>query len=1110
MHEIKTFGGVEVRSPSGDVKSFRSRKHVGLLIYLRSSPRRVHLRERLVDLFWRSEPSLARHSLSQALYDLRSTLGQVVSNCPGDAVRIEADRLVFDVEELERAVKRGELPKAVDLYSGPFAPDLDRAGTEEFEHWLEGERGRLSVLGQTALRQFLEYADNRGEWGEMCSAALRLIRMNPLDETAHRALMRGLWLHGDQTSALEHFGEVRERLDDELPDGVSQETLELVRRIEGSRPQTFPGAGSAEKVPPLVGRESEVEALAEFADLPDDVSDTLLITGEAGIGKTRLIGELRKLLTLQGHSILQSQCYAAEAEVAYGPVLDGLRDITHNLSDLPGSARYRELGRLFPAVRHDEEEEAVRIPADGQSARRRLFEEIADVLRRYGQERSVVWIIEDIHCIDGASSALLHYLARRLASEPFRLVLTARTDSEQNEAARTLLTDDHFIENSRELTVSPLGREAVEELVEAVRGEEAATPPIVDRIASLSGGNPFYAVELARLSLQSADTLEGEGLFRGHLKTVLQTRLYGLPFESVRILEAVAILGVHAEPQYILDLCGLTWSELSKHFDSLRSRGILKETGRTVFYTHDIMREFVREHVGLVRRSAFHLKAGELLAGNRSVAPSTIARHFKNGGDSLRAFEYAIKAVKTASSQDAFIKAREMAELALNVATTAEEELQALEAYVEATRMAGQLEETRHGLKRILSRLSPSQDTDRWWKYSYALLDVLLDLSLWQPATEHLNTLKSHLQFLPIDSRPEVAELQLGGAELSLAVKSKSDHNIEHVVSGLVAQLRNNAEGLPTKCVFNANYSLAGYAAFYNSARKATAYLQRILQLENELVPEQRIKAQLFLGAIYIKLGDWDKAEHNLAAALKLTGSVHDIVNESAAWNNMGCLHLALGNWREAQNCFGKAIDLQEVSDDTSLSTRLHSDINIANTLFYKGEARKAHLKYKECLKFVDERGLQEFKPEVVACIGLTSLQAADVDTAVQCTRFIEIISEEDLKGIQERYKLDWLKYYMGRRTPYELELSSLGEVANEIESTDVVSSLKLRWLEALIDENETKKSVLSEALQEKGLKWFVGFSRRWLQSAESKTKNGGAGMTSAQGMELLDYAGTL
>lgn len=1094
MHRITTFGGVQVHDDDGELQSFRSRKHVALLVYLRSNPRRVHLRENVARMFWETDSSLARHSLSQALYDIRSTLGQVVSNVPGDALRIESDRLAFDVGELERAIKSGDLPTAVDLYTAPFAPDLDRAGTGEFERWLERERSRLAVLGQSALRQYLTYADKHGEWGEMCSAALRLIRMNPLDEEAHRALMRGLWLHGDQTSALEHFHEVRERLEGELPEGLSEETLELVRRIEGSRPQASRGEEVRDRMIPLVGRQQELSVLARFAEEAATEPDSLIIEGEAGIGKTRLVEELENLLILEGHVVLTSQCYAAEAEVAYGPVLDGLREIAEQVGAYTDPSRYLELGRLFPNTGAFPSPEA---PADGQSARRRLFEEIADMLRRHTarESRSIIWILEDVHNVDGASSALLHYLARRLVGEPFRLVLTSRPENEQKESARQLLSEECFVEHGRRCEVGPLSSEAVRKLVAAVTGEPEPDPSVVERVNNLSGGNPFYAVEVLRLDPDLSSSADMSRLFKGRLRAVLRSRVQGLPSEAVRVLEAVSVLGSHARPGHVVKICGFRWPDFARYCDDLISHDILREAGQSLEFSHEIVREFIYTNIGLVTRSALHLQAGEILASTGQGSSSRIARHFWVGGDSFRAFEYAIQAARIAQAKAGFSEATEMATLALEVASSGEQRVKALEAYVEASRASGLLEDARAGIRQITEALEPTDTPDLWLEYQFQRIEILLDLANWDAAERVISELRRSLNTEDFGTDKMLAPFRLNYLDLSLSVRSNLDRRADAVAATLEKVLSTAEASLPINYVAEANYSLAGYAAFYQSAEKAKDYLLSITERDEYLTSEQRIRNLLFLGGIYTKMGEWDKAKYNLESALDLTTSRHDVVDESAVWNNLGCMFLEMGEWRDAERCFSKAVTLQQVAGST-LATRLHSDVNMANILFYRGEPRRANKAYRECFEFLQGRSLDSFKPEISACVGLTALQCGDLDTALSCGEYLKAVSDNELRGIQERYKIDWLLAFLANRLDEGFSARDLSRVVRQIESTDLIGALKLRWIASLINGLEESQELLGKELRRKGLFWFMAFSRRWLKSADCQLHQRPTGST--------------
>jgi len=149
------------------------------------SSRRMFRREQLTTLFWSSAPERARHSLSQAVYDLRSHLNGALVRGSGEQLAIDDSGLSFDAIEFETAVKEGRLSEAIHLYRGPFAQNLTGAGTAEFDRWVETERTRLDRLAEVALRRYTSECESKGRWGEMCVAAMRLTDMTPLDEEAH-------------------------------------------------------------------------------------------------------------------------------------------------------------------------------------------------------------------------------------------------------------------------------------------------------------------------------------------------------------------------------------------------------------------------------------------------------------------------------------------------------------------------------------------------------------------------------------------------------------------------------------------------------------------------------------------------------------------------------------------------------------------------------------------------------------------------------------------------------------------------------------------------------------------------------------------------------------
>ena len=138
-YRLRTLGRTRIRSEAGSEIELRSAKHTALFLYLNAESRRNHLRSELCEMFWTTERSRARHSLSQALYDIRNRVGSVLATS-GEGVTLDAPGAWYDVDRLEERMSRDEIAAAVELYAGPYAVEMDDVGTDGFERWLEAER----------------------------------------------------------------------------------------------------------------------------------------------------------------------------------------------------------------------------------------------------------------------------------------------------------------------------------------------------------------------------------------------------------------------------------------------------------------------------------------------------------------------------------------------------------------------------------------------------------------------------------------------------------------------------------------------------------------------------------------------------------------------------------------------------------------------------------------------------------------------------------------------------------------------------------------------------------------------------------------------------------
>lgn len=1086
MYRLQCFGSATLFDPEGQEVHFRSRKHLGLLLYLCAHRNRSLTRGHLAALFWDTEEQLARHSLSQALYDLRKRIEPLTIHARGGSLRLGEGEVVYEAALFEAAVKRGELERAVDLYRGAFSPNLESVGTRSFRRWLEAERSRFATVGQASLRRYIADCDRRGLWGEVCLAALRLVKMDPLDEAGHRSLMKALWLQGDQHSALQHYAGVEGTLVRELPEGPSAATVELIDRIRSSRPPAVESRAAAEPTLPLVGRSREFEALREgLGNLGDRESGHFVIVrGEAGIGKTRLLQELKRVSTVEGFTYLESRCYPAESDVAYGPILDAIEPVASRLAtegEGPDQ-RYYQLGHLFPSLfrrETGEEQEGV----DPAVRRRRLFEEVTDLVRRAVRDGPLVWIVEDIQWIDAASASLLHYVARRLMREQILLILSLRSGQPLREPARLLAEESGPHLSTEIVDLAPLSRQVIRELLEgAVEGSSnRAAIAFAERYA---GGNPFFALEIVRAATDARTRGEfppANGLISDRLRNLLTLRLRGLSARTLRVLEAVAVLERYATPENVAAAGGLTRDGAATITGELRERHLLREREDRVEFVHDIAREFVYSNLGLLQRAALHLTAAEVLAGAPDVNPATLARHFERGGDRARAYEFGMRAARASSSSSAHNEAASMAILAAGVATSAEARFEALRLQAGAELAAGRFREAESHFDAILS-LYPELSAERRIPLRLSIMKAKVESSDWTGAFACLRILERELGGV-LDKKKRIEwELEARALILKVRILTKDDGGARRTYDAIRSCVEDAERGgdLTSQAQAEALCSQIVYATFHESSTGAAETLQKLDTLESCLSRTRRQQLALYQTVVHIRLAEWDKARAAAIAGLSLARELNDALHTAHFMNNLSCLSLELGRWKDAEHYAQESLAMYAALEIDRYSA-LPPLLNRANAYFYQGLCIKAIPLYETALEIATENGAPSHRAEVIASLGLIALQQGSERSFRHYADALNH-SRAARTGGYDRFKAEWFQAYLhllGGTSPRVIS-EDLRAAAEEEETRDKVNYLKLLWLDALLC--HTDPSHVTQLLREVELTWFMSFTKRWLR----------------------------
>lgn len=681
-------------------------KAQSLLAYLIVHRRRPHSRDHLAELFWGDRPERnARRSLSTALWQIRRCLPQDgLLLAAATHVRFSREYpLWLDTQAFEALAAQldfASLQAAVDLYRGDFLDGF-------YDDWVIGERYRLESVLLDVLALLMAAQEALGSHQQALATARQLLDKDPLREDAHRMVMRAHCHLGQRQAALSQYRSCRHLLRQELDAAPMAETRALHRAIlDGSFacaaapaemvavPLTFPRPApghspldAAARIP-LVGREGELAFLAEAwqAALRSGCS-LLLVSGEAGIGKTRLAQEFADRQRWQGIRILQGRCYEFERVLPYQPMAEVLRSLPPTLAAWSAAAVPEwitaQVARLAPDLFAQERAQPGATPAglQGGEEQERLFDGVSRFLAQVASQAPLLLILEDLHWATDSTLQLLHYLARALIDQPLLIVGTLRLEAVH--AAHPLVTLDRRLAReglARRLHLSPLSAAAVAALIGQLSGAGEAAGLLADRLYQETEGNPFYLIETIKaLFEQGAIRLEA-GAWQGDFEALSRTDL-PLPASVEEMIRArVARLGEDAQDALQLasvlgkafdfDFLRTAWGQdeeatLVALDDLLRGRLIAEaaeEAEPDYLFTHHKIQEVVYSGLPRRQRQYLHGQVGialeRLLGTQVGTRAGELAFHFEqarqlNGKWTKRAIDYLLQAGEQAERQSA-------------------------------------------------------------------------------------------------------------------------------------------------------------------------------------------------------------------------------------------------------------------------------------------------------------------------------------------------------------------------------------------------------------------------------------------------------------------------
>jgi predicted ATPase/DNA-binding SARP family transcriptional activator len=661
---------------SGDeVMGISSARVQSLLAYLALHRDAGQTRQQLAFLFWPdSSEAQARNNLRQLVHQLRRMWPEADRWLAVDASRMSWRREVdlgLDVDAFEDALGRADqaeragdasafrraLVQTVAEYRADLLPAC-------YDDWIASDRERLRNSYARALDRTIAMFEEQDNYASAIEHAQHRLRHDPLEEDGYRQLMRLHALNDDRVSALRVYHACASMLERELavqPSPATRRAYEGLLSVD-ARPLSTPAlASTLVATAPLVGRRREWSQLQSiWGEASAGAARFAVLSGDAGIGKSRLAEELLMWASRQGVSTARTRAYAAEGRLSYAPVVDWLRGGSLRVAvSRIDAVSLSEVARLLPELLSERPDVPPPKPLDEQWQRQHFFQSLARAALSTSQP--LLLLLDDLQWCDQETLEWLHYLLRFDSCAPLLVVGTMRTEEVgPQDPLTTLLTDLRGAGQLTEILLGPLDAAETTELGMCVAGRSLAADE-ARRLYDETEGQPLFVVETVRAGLAAAEpasmaetdrsTLVGMpgtsqvGRLPPKVHAVIAARLAQLSDAAREVVRLAATIGRAFSLDLLVQACDDDMDRLVGVLDELWQRRIVREHGTSSYdFSHDKIREVAYAEMSAARRSVLHRRVAlaleEVSVANLDTVSAQVATHYEQGGLPAQAVPY--------------------------------------------------------------------------------------------------------------------------------------------------------------------------------------------------------------------------------------------------------------------------------------------------------------------------------------------------------------------------------------------------------------------------------------------------------------------------------------
>lgn len=777
----------------------------------------------------------------------------------------------------------------------------------------------------------------------------------------------------------------------------------------------------------FVGRDDHMQKLKEA--LQGEESKFVLIEGEMGSGKTRLLREFRYHAQLQGALFLSNDCQQKARDV-YQP----LKDLTNQLVlyaeglDVDLVKKHGAvLAKLMPQLSAREYMKDIPAPValDANAERLRLFHALVSFLREIKQKgRSLLISIENIQWIDEASLAWLLYLVENFRSTGVSFFMTFRIEEMSEEHHLNALfkktKDKPFLLS---LHLDNLGVADVQALIGSMLGDGSKVKEFSSQVFDRTRGNPFFIEQVLHHLIEAGKISWEEGIFRlgrinlreivvtTNLSGILQSRLAHLSKDSLHVLKLASVFGKKFSFQVMTDWGGFDESVLHRQLIEMSKKGFLVEELEDHVVHYDFaqagVREMIYNKISKKKKGELHASLAHFLeeryAGQEEEIVDDLSYHFSKAGDLQKAFRYSLKAGEraqnifvTQKALNYYMQSMEIYQKDNSVATT----LQLIDLYNKRGSMwetLGEYEKAFVDFKQMMEEAEAIGNKEKKASGIENLAVVSWRQGDFDTAIRYHTEAKEIRE--EIGDRAGVAS-SFGYIGAMLWTKGINDKALEHYEKAIAICEEGGLRNQLGAYIHN----VALVYRYQGDIEKTGDYLQRSLRIFREMNSPRQIARNLhsISNVYYYPKLQYDRAFENYQEALKKFQDVGDRQGIAACLRDMGEVHTVKSRFDDALVSADKAIKIfREIGEKRGIVTSLQV---LGNIYFQKEHFGKALGYFKKALSIAEEIGEKNCTIITLDVIGNLYRELGDVPRARELhLRSYDLIQKYDLRYMENR-----------------------------------------------------------------------------------------------------------